>query len=93
MRMKQSLRHVIHAGPCMRFEMQDSADDGKNQWHHEQGEHNFELLVVWQRITNDGANKRRARAIQNGVQNKQSDGVAKRWRLARCLMRLGMQML
>ena len=77
----------------MRFEMQDSADDGKNQWHHEQGEHNFELLVVWQRITNDGADECRTRAIQNGVQNKQSDSVAKRRRLSRCLMRLGMQML
>ena len=73
--------------------MQDGADDGKNKWHHKQREHNFQLLFVRQRITNDGTNKRRARAIQNGVQNKQSDGVAKRWRLARCLMRLGMQML
>lgn len=91
--MKQPLRHVIHAGPCMRFHMQDRADDGKNQWHHKQREHNFQLLIVWKRITNDGADEGRARAIQNGVQNKQPDGVAKRWRLARRLMRLGMRML
>ena len=73
--------------------MQDGADDGKNKWHHKQREHNFQLLFVRQRIPNDGADECRARAIQNGVQNKQSDSVAKRRRLARRLMRLGMQML
>ena len=93
MRMKQSIRHVIHACPCVRLDMHHCADDGQYEWHHEQSEHHFQLLIVRQRIPNDGADKRRARAVQNRVQNEQTNRVAKRRRLARWLVPSGMRML
>ena len=90
MRMKQSIRHVVHAGPAMRIGMQDCADNGEHQRHHKQRENHLGLLSVGQRITDDGANKRGARAIQNGVQNKQANEVSNWGRLARGNMWLGM---
>ena len=47
-------------------------------------------MSVGQRIPDDRANKRGARAIQNGVQNKQANEVSNRGRLARGNMWLGM---
>ena len=44
--MKQSIRHVIHACPCVRLDMHHCADDGQYKWHHEQSEHHFHLLIV-----------------------------------------------
>ena len=91
--MKQALRHVINAGPCMRFHMQDRADDGQYKRHHEQSKHHFQLLIVRQRVTNNGADERRAGAVQDRVQNEQANGMAKRRRLARGLVASGMQLL
>ena len=88
--MKQSIRHVVHTSPAMRIGMQDCADNGEHQRHHKQRKNHLGLLSVGQRITDDGANKRGARAIQNGVQNKQANEVSNRGRLARGNMWLGM---
>ena len=77
----------------MRLDMHHGADDGQYKRHHKQSEHHFQLLIVRQRIPNDGADKRRARAVQNRVQNEQANSMAKRRRLARGLVRCGMRML